>query len=111
MAVLWTENVLESDGDESHCPTETDDDEAEGNLLSPRLLLLFVVETTDGFEEDSWGPKCENSREKFPRVETARRDGVGCANADGLWGDEGNGGDASFWPGEGLRSANGGLGD
>jgi hypothetical protein len=69
--VLWAKHVLESDGDETHCPAETDDDEAEGYLLSPCLLFLLVVEAAEGAEEDAWGPEGDNARENLPRVEAA----------------------------------------
>ena len=41
---LWAKDALKSNGDETYCPTETDDDEAESDLPSPRLLFLLVVE-------------------------------------------------------------------
>ena len=71
VTVLWTKHILEPNSDETHRPAETADDEAEGHLFSPCLLLLLVVKAANRTEEDAWGPEGDNTRKNLPRVEAA----------------------------------------
>ena len=63
--------ILEPNGDEIHCPTETKDNEAGYDLFSLCLGFLLVVEATEGTEEGARGPEASDARGKFTQVEAA----------------------------------------
>jgi len=108
------EDFLETDGGETDCCAKPEDNEAEGDLLSPGLPDGLVLEAAEGGEEEVWSPEGDDEREVSPEMRAVVSVGGGFWGDAWLGGDlgvyEGDGCDAAFWPGEGLGSADGGRG-
>jgi len=63
---LWTQDLLEADGDEADETTHDNNEKAESDLFSPSLLDGLVFHTTDRLEEEAWSPPSDDTRKYFP---------------------------------------------
>ena len=63
---MWTEDLLETDGNETNDTTEDTYNEAESDLFSPCLADGLVLETTEGAEKKVGCPDGDDTGENAP---------------------------------------------